>query len=141
VVLNGRPSGSVGLSRAQTLARLPVGGEAFTHRIPRRTRDELPADAPRSLGDEWGKPVSFGVVERGRLLVWLAVIAGVALIVLAVVYWVEPAKSLPSWIPGHEAGSNHHHVKHGIAAFLVGVACLVFAWFRSAGPRPRSAAV
>ncbi len=85
--------------------------------------------------------LSWAVVERGRLLVWLAVIAGVALIVLAVVYWVEPAKSLPSWIPGHEAGSNHHHVKHGIAAFLVGVACLVFAWFRSAGPRPRSAAV
>jgi len=80
-------------------------------------------------------------VERGRLLVWLAVLVGLALIALAVVYWVEPAKSLPSWIPGHEAGSNHHHIKHGIAAFLLGVACLVFAWFRSAGPRPRSAAV
>jgi len=76
-------------------------------------------------------------VDRGRILVWLAVVVGVALIVLAVVYWVEPAKSLPSWIPGHEAGSNHHHVKHGIASFLLGVACLVFAWFRSAAPRPR----
>jgi hypothetical protein len=76
-------------------------------------------------------------VDRGRILVWLAVVVGVALIVLAVVYWVEPAKSLPSWIPGHEAGSNHHHVKHGIASFLLGAACLVFAWFRSAGPRPR----
>jgi hypothetical protein len=80
-------------------------------------------------------------VERGRLLVSLAVLVGLALIVLAVVYWVEPAKSLPSWLPGHEAGSGHHHVKHGIASFLVGLACLVFAWFRSAGPRPRSAAV
>jgi hypothetical protein len=79
-------------------------------------------------------------VERGRLLVWLAVLVGLALIVLAFVYWAEPAKSLPSWLPGHEAGSNHHHVKHGIAAFLLGLACLVFAWFRSAGPRPRSAA-
>ena len=27
------------------------------------------------------------------------------------------------FFPGHEAGSGHHHVKHGIAAFLVGVAC------------------
>jgi hypothetical protein len=85
-------------------------------------------------------PVSCAVVERGRLLVWLAVVVGLALIVLAVVYWAEPAKSLPSWLPGHEAGSNHHHVKHGIASFLLGLACLVFAWFRSAGPRPRSAA-
>jgi hypothetical protein len=85
--------------------------------------------------------VSFGLVPRDRPLVWIAVVVGLALIVLAVVYWAEPAKSLPSWIPGHEAGSNHHHVKHGIASFLLGCACLVFAWFRSAGPRPRRAAV
>jgi hypothetical protein len=90
--------------------------------------------------DRRTESVSCAVVERGRLLVWLAVLVGLALIVLAVVYWAEPAKSLPSWLPGHEAGSNHHHVKHGIASFLLGLACLVFAWFRSAGPRPRSAA-
>ena len=48
----------------------------------------------------------------------LAVVLGVALIVIAVIYWVEPAGSLPSFFPGHEAGSSHHHVKHGIAAFL-----------------------
>ena len=79
-------------------------------------------------------------MARDRLLVWLAVAAGLVLIVLAVVYFAEPAKSLPSWIPGHTAGSNHHHIKHGLAAFLVGLACLVFAWFRSAGPRQRPAA-
>jgi drug/metabolite transporter (DMT)-like permease len=67
-----------------------------------------------------------------------AAIAGIALIVLAIVYWAEPAGSLPSWIPGHEAGSGHHHVKHGIASFLVGVALLVFAWFQTGKkPRPR----
>ncbi len=70
-----------------------------------------------------------------RVLVWLAALAGVALIVLAVVYWAEPAKSLPSWIPGHEAGSGHHHIKHGIASFLVGLACLVYAWFQTGGTR------
>jgi len=59
---------------------------------------------------------------------------GIVLIVIAIVYWVEPAKSLPGFFPGHEAGSGHHHVKHGIASFLVGVACLVFAWFRT-GPK------
>ena len=64
-------------------------------------------------------------------------VVGIVLIVIAIVYWVEPAKSLPSFFPGHEAGSNHHHTKHGIAAFLLGVACLVFAWF-STGPRTRS---
>jgi uncharacterized membrane protein HdeD (DUF308 family) len=80
-------------------------------------------------------------VARDRTLVWLAVLAGIVLIVIAIVYWAEPAKSLPSFFPGHEAGSNHHHVKHGIAAFLLGLACLVFAWFRSAGPRRPHTAV
>jgi hypothetical protein len=74
-------------------------------------------------------------VKGNRALVWLAVLAGVALIVLAVVYWAEPAKSLPSWLPGHEAGSGHHHIKHGIASFLVGLACLVYAWFQTGGTR------
>jgi HAMP domain-containing protein len=30
-------------------------------------------------------------------------------------------------------------VKHGIAAFLVGLACLVFAWFRTGPNRTRAA--
>jgi len=73
-------------------------------------------------------------MRNDRLLVALAVIVGIALIVIAVIYWVEPAKSLPGFFPGQQAGSNHHHVKHGIASFLVGLACLVFAWFRT-GPK------
>ena len=73
-------------------------------------------------------------MRNDRLLTWLAVAAGIVLIVIAIVYWAEPAKSLPGFFPGHQAGSAHHHVKHGIAAFLVGLACLVFAWFRT-GPK------
>jgi uncharacterized membrane protein HdeD (DUF308 family) len=70
-------------------------------------------------------------MSNDRLVVALAVVAGVVLLVLGLVYFAEPAKSLPSFIPGHQAGSAHHHVKHGIAAVLLGCACLVFAWFRS----------
>ena len=69
-----------------------------------------------------------------RFLVPLAIVLGIALIAVAIVYWAEPAGSLPSFFPGHEAGSSHHHVKHGIAAFLVGLACLAVAWFNS-GPK------
>jgi hypothetical protein len=78
-------------------------------------------------------------VDRRRLLALLAIVAGTALIVIAAIYWAEPAKSLPSFFPGHQTGSNHHHVKHGIASFLVGVACLVFAWFNTGGPRTQPA--
>ena len=72
-----------------------------------------------------------------KYLVPLAVILGVALIVIGIVYFAEPARSLPSFFPGHEA-SAHHHVKHGIAAVLVGLACFAFAWFNT-GPKKLTA--
>ena len=68
---------------------------------------------------------------RHPVVIALAVVLGVVFIVLGIVYWVEPASSLPSFMPGHEAGSGHHHIKHGIAAFLLGVALLIFAWFQT----------
>jgi hypothetical protein len=46
---------------------------------------------------------------------------------------------LPSFFPGYEAGSSHHHTKHGIAAFVVALACFVFAWFQS-GPSEKTPA-
>ena len=73
-------------------------------------------------------------MQNDRLVVAVAVIAGIVLIVIAAVYFAEPAKSLPSFFPGHQAGSAHHHVKHGIASLFVGLAFLVLAWFRS-GPK------
>jgi hypothetical protein len=76
-------------------------------------------------------------VNNRRLLAILALVAGVALIAIAIVYWAEPARSLPSFFPGHQAGSAHHHVKHGIASFFVGLAALVFAWFNTGGDRSK----
>ncbi|MEA2130796.1 MAG: hypothetical protein QOJ85_3687, partial [Solirubrobacteraceae bacterium] len=40
------------------------------------------------------------------------------------------------FLPGHEAGSTHHHVKHGIAALVVGLGAFAFAWFQT-GPAGR----
>jgi hypothetical protein len=74
-------------------------------------------------------------MSNRRLVALLALVVGIALIAVAVVYWAEPAKSIPSFFPGHQAGSSHHHTKHGIAAFLVGLACLVFAWFNTGQAR------
>jgi len=73
-----------------------------------------------------------------RALAALAIVVGIALIAIAIVYWAEPARSLPSFFPGHQAGSSHHHTKHGIASFLVGLACLAFAWFNT-GTKKRAA--
>ena len=79
-------------------------------------------------------------MTQKRLLAAAAAAVGIALIVIAVVYWIEPAHSLPGFFPGHEAGSSRHHVKHGVAAFVVGLAALALAWFTSAPPRKAPAA-
>ncbi len=77
---------------------------------------------------------------KRRQLIIPAVILGTVLIVIAIIYWASPESSLPSFFPGHQAGSSAHHVKHGVAAFLLGIACFVFAWFQTGPSRntPRS---
>jgi len=79
-------------------------------------------------------------MSNNRWVTAAAVVVGIALIVVAVVYWAEPARSLPGFFPGHEAGSGHHHVKHGIAALIVGLAVLAFAWFNSGPRKPKTSA-
>lgn len=73
-----------------------------------------------------------------RKLVVPAVIVGVVLVVVAVVYFLTPEHSLPSFFPGHtsatSAEANHHHTKHGLAALVVALACFAFAWFQT-GPK------
>jgi hypothetical protein len=76
------------------------------------------------------------VPDKSRLLTVVALVVGLLLLAVAVVYWAEPAGSLPVFFPGHQAHSPHHHVKHGIAAFFVGLAVLAFAWFQSAKTTP-----
>jgi hypothetical protein len=77
-----------------------------------------------------------------RKLVVPAVLLGVLLIAIAIVYFVTPEHSLPSFFPGHGSASgpeaNHHHTKHGIAALVLALACFVFAWFQT-GPKAGSA--
>jgi hypothetical protein len=72
-------------------------------------------------------------MTKNRSLILPAVVLGIVLLAVAIIYWVDSASSLPSFFPGHEAGSSHHHIKHGIAAAIVAVGCFTFAWFQS-GP-------
>ena len=78
-----------------------------------------------------------------RKLVIPAIVLGIAMIVVAVIYFVTPEHSLPSFFPGHASASDpeasHHHTKHGIAALVVAIACFIFAWFQT-GPKHSGAA-
>ena len=55
------------------------------------------------------------MTKRPQLII-PAVILGVVFLAIAIVYWTTDAGSLPSFFPGHEAGSTHIHFKHGLAA-------------------------
>jgi len=76
-----------------------------------------------------------------RLLAIMAIIAGVILLIVAALYFVEPAHSLPSFFPGHvskgSAEYSHHHTKHGIAALVVALGLFAFAWFAT-GPKTKT---
>ena len=83
-----------------------------------------------------------GMPSNARVLAIPAVIIGILAVVAAVIYFAEPAHSLPSFFPGHVSASSseaaHHHTKHGIAALVVALACFAFAWFQT-GPKAGSA--
>jgi len=80
--------------------------------------------------------------SSGRTI--LAVILGVIaliFIVVAVIYLAEPAKSLPSFIPGHIAGSTGHHPLKATGCLVVGIVFAVGAWFALAfKPKPQAPA-
>jgi hypothetical protein len=78
-------------------------------------------------------------MTKHRNLIVPAVVVSLIFLAISIVYFVEPASSLPSFFPGHEAGSSHHHTKHGIAALVVAAACFIFAWFQS-GPSDAASA-
>jgi hypothetical protein len=77
-------------------------------------------------------------VRNGKLAAIALVVVAVLFGVAAVLYFTRTASELPSFFPGHEAGSTTHHVKHGIAMVGLAVVALVGAWMLS-GPTEKRA--
>lgn len=69
-----------------------------------------------------------------RSLMILGIVIGLACIAAGIEYVTHKAGALPHFFPGYEAGSITLHMKHAIAAFLIGLAALIFAWFQG-GPK------
>ncbi len=58
-----------------------------------------------------------------------AIVLGLICAVVAIVYWLVPAGSLPGFFPGFEAGGTRVHVKHGVAAAIVAIVLFAIAWW------------
>jgi hypothetical protein len=70
-----------------------------------------------------------------RPLPVLARLLGVAFLVIAAVYWLIPAPSLPSFFPGFKMGSVHVHFKNALGSLVLALALLAFAWLQDAPGR------
>jgi hypothetical protein len=69
-----------------------------------------------------------------------AVVLGVIFIAVSVLYFIEPARSLPTFFPGYDKTMMSPHYKHGIGSLFLGLACFVLAWFQS-GKKKKLASV
>ncbi len=69
---------------------------------------------------------------NNKPLVIGSIILGIIFIILAGMYWFMAAGSLPTFMPGYEAGVTTIHIKHGLASLILALALFIFAWFKSA---------
>jgi H+/Cl- antiporter ClcA len=58
----------------------------------------------------------------------ILVALGIVLAIVGVIYLVDTATHLPSFFPGHQAGSTHHHTKHALLAFVLALLAFIGAW-------------
>jgi hypothetical protein len=59
----------------------------------------------------------------------IVTILGVVLLVVAAVYFLVPADSLPSFFPGHVNGMARIRATHGMVAGALGIILLGAGWF------------
>jgi hypothetical protein len=59
----------------------------------------------------------------------IAYLLAIICVIAAVMYFTMPAGQLPSFMPGHLAGSDHIHKTHAIAAAVAAVVLFAIGWF------------
>jgi len=58
----------------------------------------------------------------------LAYLLAIICIIAAAMYFFMPAGSLPTFMPGYEAGSAHIHTKHAAIAVVAAIVLLLVGW-------------
>jgi amino acid permease len=59
----------------------------------------------------------------------LAYVLAVLCVIVAVMYFSMPAGSLPTFMPGHMAGSDHIHIKRAAIAAVAAIVLFLIGWF------------
>lgn len=74
------------------------------------------------------RPMASSTSVRPTTLTWVLAVLGVLCLVVAAVYWTQPADALPSFFPGANAAIAAKHTKHGIAVLGLGIVLFIGAW-------------
>jgi len=64
-------------------------------------------------------------------LVILSVLLGILFLIGAVIYFIEPAKSLPAFFPGYDPSLTKIHRTHAFGSLVVALLLFSYAWFSS----------
>jgi uncharacterized membrane protein YtjA (UPF0391 family) len=59
----------------------------------------------------------------------LAYLLAIIFVIIAVVYFLVPAESLPTFMPGYAVGSAHVHAKHAVIAIVIAIILFIIGWF------------
>ncbi len=65
---------------------------------------------------------------NSKITFLIALLVSLVFFVLAGIYFVEPAKSLPSFLPGYNPLLARHHITHAVAAAGLGAVALAAGW-------------
>ena len=65
----------------------------------------------------------------------VAIILGILFVGLAIFYWMTPANSLPTFMPGFDPAMTGVHFKHGLASLILGLLLFTYAWFATGKKR------
>jgi len=63
--------------------------------------------------------------EGNRQMKMLAFFLAIVSVIVAVMYYVMPGGSLPTFMPGYDEGSTHIHTMHAVAAVTAAVVFLL----------------
>jgi len=66
-----------------------------------------------------------------KILSIIAVVVGLALVFIAGMYFVLPARNLPVFFPGYSMSLVRHHYTHGGAVLILGLLAFIIAWMLS----------
>jgi hypothetical protein len=67
------------------------------------------------------------MTAASRFLVIILVVLGILAIAAGIIYYVDPAKSLPAFFPGHAAHLKARHTTRGLAGLIAGAVLLIIA--------------